>query len=150
MGVPWPYPDDGAETFIRDKILPKTENGEMLAWGITINEAGDDKVIGFISYHFEPDELGDNRGFWMAQHCWGKGYMTEAVTAMQDYIFFDLDIDFFIVGSLRSNIASRRIKEKLGGEFLKLDQIEHRNGETDSEKWIIKKENWKKIRSKSA
>jgi RimJ/RimL family protein N-acetyltransferase len=33
-GVPWPYPEDGAITFMRDDTLPAVARGEEWAWSI--------------------------------------------------------------------------------------------------------------------
>jgi hypothetical protein len=58
--IPWPYPADGALTFIRDVAIPKMEEGTAWHWSIRPVEAPD-RLIGIISLMDEPD---NNRGFW--------------------------------------------------------------------------------------
>jgi RimJ/RimL family protein N-acetyltransferase len=62
--VPWPYPADGASTFITDMVLPADEAGTSLSWAIT--EPGVDRLIGCINFTFEDTGVG-NRGFWLAE-----------------------------------------------------------------------------------
>ena len=37
--VPWPYPDDGALRFIRDKALPAMERGDQWTWALRLKSA---------------------------------------------------------------------------------------------------------------
>ncbi|OGP51930.1 MAG: GNAT family N-acetyltransferase, partial [Deltaproteobacteria bacterium RBG_13_43_22] len=106
--VPWPYPDDGAEYFLKNIALPKVAEGSSQMWGIYIKDCLDE-LVGIIEYHFNNDLGGGNRGFWLAEPFWGKGYMSEAVTAVQDYLFFELGINRIIVVNAKSNIGSRRV-----------------------------------------
>jgi len=147
--VPWPYPDDGAEYFLKNIALPKVAEGSSQMWGIYIKDCLDE-LVGIIEYHFNNDLGGGNRGFWLAEPFWGKGYMSEAVTAVQDYLFFELGINRIIVVNAKSNIGSRRVKEKTGAKFISHCKLEHRNGETESEKWEITFESWATIRGKSS
>jgi hypothetical protein len=55
-----------------------------------------------------------------------------------------------IVVNAKSNIGSRRVKEKTGAKFISHCKLEHRNGETESEKWEITFESWATIRKKSS
>jgi len=57
--IPWPYPDDGAISFVRFS-LAAMERGERYAWAIT-ERAGDDRPIGCIDLF--PTNPDDNRGF---------------------------------------------------------------------------------------
>lgn len=42
---------------------------------------------------FRPvDNIGGARGFWLADPYWGRGHMTEAVTAIPDFLFCELQI----------------------------------------------------------
>jgi len=68
--------------------------------------------------------------------------MSEAITSINDYLFFDLGIEKFEALNVKSNIASRRVKEKTGAIFIGYRELEHHNGESVSEVWEITRENW--------
>lgn len=142
--VPWPYPHDGAITFLRDVALPAIDAGEALSWAIT--QHGHDELVGFIEYMFEDTGAG-NRGFWLAEHLWGRGYMTEAVTAVQDYVLLELGVERMIVLNSITNPASRRIKEKTGARLLGQVELAHHNGEPLSDKWEVTREDWARYRA---
>lgn len=136
--VPWPYPEDGAESFVQE-TLSKPE-GEQYNWAIT-EKGGTDELIGLIDFRTKLHNDG-NRGFWMAIPYQGKGYMTEAVDAVNDFVFNVLGIQSYIVSNVASNIGSRRVKEKTGAEFLGYVELAHHTGETKTEQWKVTKESW--------
>jgi [ribosomal protein S5]-alanine N-acetyltransferase len=72
--VPWPYPTDGALTFIRDVVLPAMRQGTEWHWSIRPKPTPE-QLIGVISLRDKPD---DNRGFWLDSNWHGQGLMTEA------------------------------------------------------------------------
>lgn len=146
--VPWPYPDDGAETFIRENVLPRVGSGKAHVWGI-IPKDGPDEVCGIIDYREENQADGGNRGFWLSEDLWGRGLMTEAVTAVQDYLFFELGIEKLQVVNAMDNVGSHRVKEKTGAEFVKYGTLPHNSGEDRSEIWVVTKDRWKELRGRS-
>ena len=75
--VPWPYPADGAETFLREDMLPGMSKGDAHFWAICLTEAPDD-LIGVIEFRVVT-AVDDQRGFWLAEPYWGRGLMAEAV-----------------------------------------------------------------------
>jgi len=145
--VPWPYPDDGAHTYLKNDALPRMQNRQALIWTITLK--GD--PIGLIEYRAEPkfDTDQENRGFWIGEPYWNKGYITEAVIATNDYLFFDLGIEKMTLDNFKGNIASRRIKEKTGAIFTHTGTRPHRGGEIEMEFWELTAENWKKFREEN-
>lgn len=137
--VPWPYPDDGAETNLRE-CLERRSKGEQLFWAITLKGAGDE-LIGRID--LRPDS-GDHemRGFWLAHSHWGKGLMTEAADAVTTYAFESLGWPYIYVTNAASNIASHRIKEKQGFELVDVIDGEFVSGPDRREVWILRREAW--------
>jgi [ribosomal protein S5]-alanine N-acetyltransferase len=144
-GVPWPYPDDGAESFLRDVCLPKMAAGDAMVWAIVL-KGGPGEAVGLLDYK-ERDEGMGHRGFWLATHLHGQGYMTEAVVAFQDYVFLELGIERIIVMNARSNPGSRRIKEKTGARFLEEVEIPHRSGDGIGQRWEVTREAWAALQS---
>jgi [ribosomal protein S5]-alanine N-acetyltransferase len=67
-GVPWPYPDDGAESFIRNVVLPGRQNSTAWHWSMRLNNTPDE-LIGVINLNEKEDM---NRGFWLRPELWGQ------------------------------------------------------------------------------
>lgn len=144
--VPWPYPADGAETFVRMQ-LGKVSAGEDIHLWVLVLKDGDGEAIGNI--HLRPSAEGPkgNRGFWLAEPYWGRGLMTEAITAVNDFAFLALGLDHFYVCNAVTNEASRRVKQKTGAEFVGLIELAHHSGQSKSEKWIVRREAWLRARA---
>ncbi len=53
-------------------------------------------------------------GYVLSRDHWGKGLMPEAVKAVIDYLFNELDLDFLTCGYYDFNSQSRRVQEKCG------------------------------------
>ncbi len=103
--IPWPYPADGALTYIRDVALPAMRQGTEWHWPIRLNTAPD-RLIGLISLMDLP---GDNRGFWLDPDFWGQGLMSEASSAVTDYWFETLERPVLREHKAAANTPSRRI-----------------------------------------
>ena len=139
--VPWPYPDDGAETFIRLQLQIIAAGESIYQW-VLVLRADDGQAIGNI--HFRPglDSPKGNRGFWLAEPYWNQGLMTEAIAAVNDFAFNTLGIEGFYVCNAESNVASRRVKQKTGAEFVGHIELLHHDGQTKAEKWKVTRESW--------
>ena len=139
--VPWPYPDDGAQTFIRLQ-LDKIAAGEELYVWVPVLRSGDGQAIGSVGFRPGVDHAKGNRGFWLAEPYWNQGLMTEAITAVNDFAFLTLGLDEFHVCNAESNVASRRVKQKTGAEFVGYVEIPHHDGRSRSEKWRVTRKAW--------
>ena len=139
--VPWPYPEDGAESFIRQQLEKIAAGEQNYHWGLVFR-SGDDQAIGSISFRPEPESLKGNRGFWLAEPYWNQGLMTEAVEAVNDFVFRTLDIESFYVLNAASNMGSRRVKQKTAAEFVGYAELAHHNGERKAEKWKVTRASW--------
>lgn len=53
-------------------------------------------------------------GYVLSKNYWGKGIMPEAVKAIIDYLFNELDLDFLTCGYYIFNTQSKRVQEKCG------------------------------------
>ena len=148
LGVPWPYPDDGAETFIKNVALKKMNEQTGIVWALKL-KAAPEETVGMIDFSFEDNAEQGNRGFWLAEHLQGQGLMSEAITATQDFLFFEHGMEKFIVTNVKTNEASRKVKQKTGAKFIGMQKLMHHNGIDDSELWEVTSENWTKIRGRS-
>jgi [ribosomal protein S5]-alanine N-acetyltransferase len=140
--VPWPYPDDGAETFIGQQLEKSAAAGEEIYQWVLVLKSGDGEAIGNIRFHPRPDEPKGNRGFWLAEPYWNQGLMTEAVASVNDFVFRTLGIESFHVCNVVANAASRRVKQKTGAEFVGYIELPHHNGQSKSERWKVTREGW--------
>jgi RimJ/RimL family protein N-acetyltransferase len=137
---PWPYPEDGAETNVRD-CLAKMARGEQFYWTITL-KGGGDELVGRIGLH--PD-TGDQemRGFWLARHLWGRGLATEAAEAVTAYAFDTLGWPVLYVTNAATNLASHRIKEKQGFELVEVREGVFVEGVQPKEVWRLTADAWR-------
>lgn len=144
--VPWPYPADGAETFLKEDALPRVAKGQAHVWAICL-KAERCPLIGLIEFRLAA-HADDHRGFWLAEPYWRKGLMSEAVEAVNRFVFEDLNIESFIEQNAADNLASRRLKEKPGGEFLRYCAGRYLSGASRSEVWRLTRAGWLAEREK--
>jgi [ribosomal protein S5]-alanine N-acetyltransferase len=84
-------------------------------WAVVERTSG--SVIGYAGLFHFPDIDGQPEievGYRLAQLHWGRGYATEAVTAIREYAFHVLCLSRLIAIIDPQNIASIRVAEKAG------------------------------------
>jgi ribosomal-protein-alanine N-acetyltransferase len=144
--VPWPYPPDGAEQFLREVALPQMERGEGWHWTLRpIVEPG--QIIGAIGL-FKSEE--ENRGFWLDPKWQKQGLMSEACVWANDFYFNQLGFERMRVPKAAANLASRRISEQQGMRILRIEERDYVCGRLKSEIWEITAEEWRRWKSAQA
>ena len=109
------------------EAMPKTQEildmfiSEDKTFAIVLKE--NNKVIGSLGiekYGLE-NKLAEFNGYYgreigyvLSKDYWGRGFMTEAVGAVINHLFNDLDLDFLICGYYDFNSRSKRVQEKCG------------------------------------
>ena len=136
--VPWPYPPDGALTFLREAALPAMERGDAWHWTLRLKE-NPAQMVGSIGVL--KGEV--NRGFWTALPWRGRGLMTEASVAVTDYWFETLGFPSMRIPKAIDNIASRRISERQGMRVVAVENHEFVSGTWPTEIWEITAEEWR-------
>ena len=136
--VPWPYPTDGALTFIRDLALPAMRQGQEWHWSIR-RKSAPSNLIGVISLMTWKDE---NRGFWLDPVWQGQGFMAEASAAVTDYWFDVLGRDVLRVSKAAANTRSRRVSERSGMRLIRTEEREYVCGRLPAEIWEITRDEW--------
>ncbi len=139
--VPWPYPPDGAETFVRDIALPAVERGEEWLWSLRL-KAAPDALIGIVHLLAPKDSEMDNRGFWIDPAHRGKGLMTEAADAVTDFWFNQLGFSRFRTSKAVANRGSSRITHKQGMRLVATTERDYVGGRFATEIWEITREEW--------
>jgi RimJ/RimL family protein N-acetyltransferase len=137
-GVPWPYPADGALTYVRDVALPAVQQGKEWHWTIRPN-SHPDTLIGAISLMERED---DNRGFWLDPAWQGQGLMLEASSAVTDYWFDGLGQLALRTLKAAENRRSRRISERTGMRLIKTVEHPFIAGRLPADIWEITREEW--------
>lgn len=145
--VPWPYPKGGVLDYLKALILPKQGN-DSWHWGIFLKEKPDE-CIGAIGL-WRPG-IPENRGFWLGEEFWGKGYMTEAVKPVTDYAFNDLGFEKLVFSNALGNEKSRRIKVKTGARLIGTRPAKFVDPNySEAETWELSKEEWEKSSTSGA
>lgn len=135
--VPWPYPDDGALTYIRDIALPAIAAGREWHWMIRLADDVEQKIGSICLY----DQPGNNCGFWLAPQWQGRGYMREACQVINAYWFETLRHTVMQVPKSTKNDASRKISRREGMRFVDIKEGQFVSGPVTKEIWDITKEN---------
>jgi len=137
--VPWPYPPDGAQHYIRDMALPAMHQGKSWHWTLRL-KTEPHQIIGVISLMKTESE---NRGFWMGLPWQGRGLMSEACDAVTDYWFDVLKFPVLRVPKATENIPSRRISEKQGMRVVATEERDYVSGRLPGEIWEITAQEWR-------
>jgi RimJ/RimL family protein N-acetyltransferase len=92
-------------------LLPNIRQQDPDKTSFVITHDGD-KVIGHVGFHANdsPAVL----GYWLGEPFWGRGLMSEAVTAALSWYFSKSDADIVLSGVFHFNMASLAIQHKLG------------------------------------
>jgi RimJ/RimL family protein N-acetyltransferase len=143
--VPWPFPEDGALEYYREVALPAMARGEEWHWTLRL-KTEPDKVIGAIGL-MKPGAAGNpeenNRGFWLDPQWQGRGLMTEAVVAVNDYWFEVLGFEMLRAPKAVANAASSAISRKTGMRLVEVKLGEYVSGRLETEVWEITREEWR-------
>ncbi len=107
--IPHPYKLADAEDFIRAPAA----RGEAVFLITLRNDRTIIGACGIASKENEPAEI----GYWLGVDSWGQGYATEALHAVIDYAFTDLDHEALQAGARVTNPTSRRVLEKCGFQW---------------------------------
>jgi RimJ/RimL family protein N-acetyltransferase len=142
--VPWPYPEDGAESFLRDVALPAMERGDEWNWSLRLREKPEE-LIGVITLRCGERS---NRGFWLGLEWQGRGLMSEAADWVTDYWFDVLGFKVMRVAKSKGNPSSRRISEKQGMRLMGHDVKEFVSGPAETDLWELTAEEWRRNRDK--
>lgn len=111
---------------------------EDKTFAIVFKETG--KVIGSLgvdAYGMEDvltefaDYQGREIGYVLGKNYWGQGLMPEAVTAVIDYLFNELDLDFLTCGYYDFNSQSKRVQDKCGFRPYRKLNMDTRIGTTE-------------------
>lgn len=109
-----PYSREKGEAFIREmQDVHAPKQGDWLQLALELKETG--ALIGDVAFGIKADDIRQATvGFTIASAYWQNGYATEAMTALLDYLFEDVDMHRVIADCDTENIGSWKTLEKLG------------------------------------
>ena len=142
--IPWPYPDDGAASFLENAVAQNAEGG-VYHWGLWL-KGGPDEVIGVIT--LRPDGGLNQRGFWLCEEFQGRGLMTEAADRVVDFAFDEVGLDHLILTNAIPNVRSGRVKERQGAVPIAQDTIVTPSGEVPRQIWRLDRDAWRARRGR--
>ena len=138
--IPWPYPADGAATFVAACIEAMTRR-QKSHWAI-IPKSGPAELIGIIDLWPDDGVSRSQRGFWLAPEFQGKGLMTEAAERVTEYAFCELGWPHLWLTNAQDNHPSRRLKERQGARLVDLMIGDHVGGKGPRMVWLLTQEAW--------
>ncbi len=130
-------------------LLWQYRSGLPGSWAIELKETG--KVVGTIGYmSYNADNATVEVGYSLAREQWGKGLMTEALTAVIAETFRALDMHRIEAMHFTDNPASGRVMEKCGmtHEGHLREKVCCKGTFRDVEMWGILRKDWEKHHKK--
>lgn len=111
---------------IEDKITQYKDNG-VGRWALIDKE--NNNFIGWAGLKFVKDETNHisnyyDLGYRLNQKYWGKGFATEAASAILNHALFDLKIEKIYAMAECENSASLMVLEKIGMKFIEVFEFE--------------------------
>ena len=102
------------DMFINEKktfAIVLKENNKVIG-SLGVEKYGMEEALTEFS-HYKGREI----GYVLSKDYWGRGIMPEAVRAVIDYLFHELNLDFLTCGYYDFNHQSKRVQEKCGFKY---------------------------------
>ncbi len=130
-----PWPRERAESVVGEVMaMDGPANDEW--WMATIVESASGEVVGDLAVNLTWDSRCSEVGYTLARQHWGKGYATEAVAAIIEYLFEAIGVTR-VAGSLHpENPASAMVLERCGLLFEGHTRLSFWVGDDNSDDWI--------------
>jgi RimJ/RimL family protein N-acetyltransferase len=108
--IPHPYPAGGGAEWIAGHP-PEWARGMGGTWAVTTRADG---LVGAMGLSVHPLANSAELGYWIGVPFWGRGYATEAASAVVHLAFELIGVNRVSATYLARNPASGRVMEKLG------------------------------------
>lgn len=110
LNIPHPYPDGGAETWIRSHGTQYAENRNVV-FAVRLH---DGNLLGAINLGLFLHHCRGEIGYWIGRPFWGNGYCTEATLGVIHYGFTTFGLNKICSTHMSENPASGRVMQKAG------------------------------------
>lgn len=108
--IPHPYTVQMADEFIAAQAETPANGSRVFA----VLRKDDGALLGCVGLHRESGSHHGEIGYWIGKQYWGNGYASEAVRAVVDYAFNELNLAELEAGAVPVNKASHRVLAKAG------------------------------------
>ena len=99
-----------------NSVLQKYSKKEVEGWGVALKESG--KLIGTCGFvWWKPEHAKAEIGYALSRKYWGRGLMTEAVTAVMDFGFDKMKLNRLEARCTAANIGSEKVMRKNGMKY---------------------------------
>lgn len=133
-----PLTEDDVVSYLTKILWPLVDTGNAISFVIERKEEdGSYTFMGNMSYERDNADAELGRGFWLGRNYHGYGYMTEAATAADDFVFKTMEVPAIYTRSAVDNIASAKVKEKQGWERISKSIGKYKIGEIEEYKWKL-------------
>ena len=107
--------EEQARQILTDIILPQYKNN-LGRWAI--HTKNNNEFIGWCGLKYRPELNEIDLGYRLKKDAWGKGYATEAAKHTLDHGFNNLNLQLITGRAHVENIASIKVLEKIGMQFI--------------------------------
>lgn len=110
--LPWPYTREDSIDYIGTMVPAGWESERALSWAIRLDASG--PQIGDIAWRPPRADV----GYWLGAPYRGRGYMTEALRAVVQWVFArSPEVERIGWEAVRGNVASARVARAAGFRF---------------------------------
>jgi RimJ/RimL family protein N-acetyltransferase len=104
----------------REGLLRSIEGWRKRGFGLwAVVEKASGRMVGYCGLTYLEDTPEIEVAYGLAQFAWGKGFASEAAWASLEFGFNELKLERIVAVVNPSNLASRRVLEKLGMKYTK-------------------------------
>lgn len=140
-----PHSDISESAECIENVLRRYETGKCYRYCIALRDT--DELIGMIEpLRFEEETSTCSFAYMLGKDYWGKGYGTEALTAVLDFLFGKMDMERVDADHMAANPASGAVMRKVGMIFQGIEPGKYKKDGTahDSVRFAVTKQQWKK------
>lgn len=126
-----------------EKAIRRYDEGGFYRWAIALPEGN--AIIGIIDLlRFEEESNSCSFAYMLGEDFWGRGYGTEALTAVLDFAFGQMRLDAVLADHFSVNAASGAVMRKVGMTHCATQPGKYeKNGISyDAEAYRITREEW--------
>lgn len=108
-----PQQDISGTAAVVEKVLSRYETGRCYRFCIALKESRE--LIGIIEpLRFDEENSSCSFAYMLGSDFWGQGYGTEALKAVLDFLFRDMEMELVQADHMGSNAASGAVMRKAG------------------------------------
>jgi ribosomal-protein-alanine N-acetyltransferase len=111
LNIPHPYTEDDAQSFLA-RADDDLRTGRSFSFAVTIPPSGE--LCGAVGLTITRAHQRGELGYWIGVPYWGRGFATEAASAVLAFGFETLRLHRIYASHYAGNTASRRVLEKIG------------------------------------